>query len=618
MARARLGVSVAVLALAACATANQRESAVPVAPAAPARAMSAAANAVQDPGFESGGFKFWKQCGGVPASIVSTQAHSGSHSAFEGTLAAPELNGTSALCQKVTIPKFGRLSFWAYQQTDDELQYANQSISLLDTSGHLLTTVNQNATNAPKWVQQSFDVSAYAGQTVELQFSVHGNGYGKTFINQYIDDVTLAVGTPTPSPKPSPTAVAGSPIQHVIIVLQENRTLDNMFHGYPGANYATSGKSSTGATIPMREVPLMTAWDPSHNFDNWLTEYNAGAMNGFDNESLDYGSGAPANFAYSYAKQSDVQPYWDLAKEGVLGDDTFADHRSQSFAGHLYPIAGASGPIDAADPDYYAANNPQGGESCADPGTGQAIDIVTGALDKQYTSCFNFKTIADLMDAKGLSWKFYVDSADRENYVSSFSVIKHIYDSSDFANKVVSPETSIIEDAQDGTLPAVSYVIGTFANSDHAGQNVPSSNGPRWVSSVFNAIGKSKYWKSSVIILTYDDWGGWYDHVKPRTFNAFEAGFRIPMVIDSAYAKRGYISHQPHYIGSMLHFIEKNWNLGSLHRSDARSDAFDDCFNYQQTPLGYVPVNAGDPLSVLVDADLPWYGRTPQDPEERD
>lgn len=617
MTRMWIATATGAFVLAACG-AVASNSAPPLLPPAGPALRDAASNAVRDPGFESGGFKYWKQCGIVPAAIVSSKSHSGSHSAFEGTLSAPEINGTAAICQSVSVPQFGRLSFWAFDQTDDSLQYANQTVALLDRKGNVLTTLSQTATNSRHWKRQSFDVSTYAGKTVQLQFSVHGNGYSKAFINRYLDDVSLVVGTPTPAPAPSPTAVPGSPIEHVIVVLQENRTFDNMFHGYPGANYANDGPTSTGGRVKMQQVPLMTVWDPSHNYDDWLTEYNGGAMNGFNLEGLDYGGGAPKNFAYSYAKRSDVQPYWDLAKEGVLGDDTFADHRSQSFAGHLYPIAGASGPIDSADPDYYAADNPQGGESCADPGTGQAIDIVTGALDKNYTSCFNFETIADLMDAKNLSWKFYVDSADRENYVSSFSVIKHIYDGADFAKNVVSPETTIIEDAQNGTLPAVSYVVGTFANSDHAGQNVPSNNGPRWVTSVFNAIGKSKYWKSSAIILTYDDWGGWYDHVKPKAFNAFEAGFRIPIVIDSAYAKRGYISHQPHYIGSLLHFIEANWNLGSLNRSDARSDAFDDCFDYKQSPLKYIPVDAGNPLSVLVDTDLPWYGRTPRDPAERD
>jgi phospholipase C len=413
-------------------------------------------------------------------------------------------------------------------------------------------------------------------------------------------------------------AASAGPIHHVIIVLQENRTFDNLFHGYPGADFATSGMTSTGTTVALQPVRLMTPWDPAHSYAKWLTEYNNGGMNGFDRNTIDYGSGAPPNFSYSYAVQSDVQPYWDLAKQGVLADEMFADHRSQSFAGHLFPIAGASGPIDATDPDYFASGNPPATASCASPGSGKAVNVVTGAEDKRYTSCFDFKTIADLLDAAGVSWKFYIASADRTSYVSSFADIRHIYDSPDFANNVVSPETTILSDLQNGNLAAVSYVVGTFANSDHPGQTVPSSNGPTWVTSIFNAVGASRYWNDSVVMLVYDDWGGWYDHAAPHTFNAFEAGFRIPLVIVSPYARRGYVSHQTHYVGSLLHFIEKNWNLGSLNASDARSDALDDCFDYSQTPLPYVQVTAGNPLAVLVDADLPWYGRSPADADERD
>jgi phospholipase C len=591
-------------------------------PASPQRLIAVAApapgNVVRDPGFESGGFTAWKQCGSVKAAIVTTRAHSGTHAEFGGTTADPELNGDAAVCQRVTVPPFGRLSFWVYEQTTDTIQYAQQSSTLLDAKGAVLQTLFETAVNTHGWLHKSFDVSAFSGKPVQIKFDVHGNGYAHAYVGQYVDDVELVAGTPTPSPLPSPTPVAGSPIQHVIIVLQENRTFDNMFHGYRGADYASSGRTSTGSTVALKPVHLMTPWDPSHEYGDWLREYRNGGMNGFDLETLDYGGNAPHNFAYSYAMQSDVQPYWDLAKQGVLGDAMFADHRSQSFAGHLFPVAGASGPIDAADPNYYASENPPNGSSCASPGTGQAINIITGVENKRYVSCFDFRTIADLMDAKGLSWKFYVDSADHTNYVSSFANFRKIYEGSDFAKDVISPETTIIADMENGTLPAVSYVVGTFANSDHAGQNVPSSNGPRWVSSVFNALGKSKYWKNSVIILTYDDWGGWYDHVKPRTFNAFEAGFRMPLVIDSPYAKRGYVSHKPHYIGSLLHFIEANWNLGSLGTSDARSDALEDCFDYAQSPVRYLPVAAGDPLAVLVDTDLPWYGRTPQDPAERD
>jgi phospholipase C len=571
---------------------------------------SAPGNVLKDPGFESGGFTYWKQCGTVPPSIQTGIVHAGKYAEYGGTQGDPEINGDAAVCQSVTVPAYGRLSFWLNATTTDTVQYAWESASILDTRGKVLQTIFKAADNTGGWTHESFDASAYAGKKVKIQFDVHGNGYQSAYINAYVDDVSLQQGTPTPSPAPTASPVAGSPIQHVIIVLQENRTFDNIFHGYPGANYATTGKLASGKTIRLRQVPLMTPWDPGHTYSDWISEYNNGAMNGFEFDDVDYGSGAPANFAYSYAAQRDVQPYWDLAKEGVLGDDTFADHRSQSFSGHLFPIAGASGPISPNLKDYYASDDPSGGESCQQIGSGTAVNIVTGAQDKNYQTCMDFQTIADLMNKRGVSWKYYVDSASRYDYVSAFSVIKHIYNSKYFTDNVISPETTVLSDLQDGKLAAVSYVIGTFADSDHPGQNVPSSNGPRYVSSVFNAVGRSQYWKNTVVILMYDDWGGWYDHVAPKTFNQFEAGFRIPFVVVSPYAKRGYISHKAHYQGSVLHFIEDNWNLGSLHTSDSRSDALEDCFDYKQKPLQYITVDGGDPAG-LVDADLLWYGRTP-------
>ncbi|MBV9102422.1 MAG: hypothetical protein JO060_02465, partial [Candidatus Eremiobacteraeota bacterium] len=348
-----------------------------------------------------------------------------------------------------------------------------------------------------------------------------------------------------------------SPIQHVVIILQENRTFENIFHGYPGAATVNAGKSSAGGMVTLQPVHLMTPWDPAHRFTTWNTEYNAGMMDGFDRIGLDFGTGAPANFAYSYAMRSDIQPYWDMAKEGTLADAFFADHRSQSFAGHQFPIAGASGPVSPTLPNYDASENPSGGQTCTAPGSGLAVNLQTGAEDQHYSSCFDYQTIADLLVAKGRTWRFYIDATSAtSSYVSSFAVIKHIRnDPAQWAN-VISPATTILSDAQNGTLPNVSYVVGSFANSDHAGQTVPSSNGPSWVTSLVNGIGTSPSWGSTAILLTYDDWGGWYDEVSPpASFNAFEPGFRLPFLIISPYARRGSISHVTHYWGSVLHFI---------------------------------------------------------------
>lgn len=576
-------------------------------------------NVVVNPNFAQR-LRGWKQCGNVAVLISSAKRRGSPYSAVAGSDRAPELSGDAAICQRVTVPVDGTLQFYVDQQSNDQLQYAWQTAQILRPDGVVLETLYRVDDYTRGWrLRGPYHLRRFARHDVILKFDVHGNGYSRTYVDQYLDGVWLGSGAgPTPPPSPSPSPIPGhTPIKHIVIVLQENRTFDNIFHGYPGANFATIGHNHNGRRVKLPELALMTPWDPSHDYENWVIEYNGGGMNGFDLESLDYGKTSLNDFAYGYARRSDVQPYWDLAHEGVLGDATFADHRSQSYAGHLYPIAGASGPIDAADPNWYAADNPSGGSSCADEGTGEAIDILTGATNRTYTSCFDFKTIGDLLTAGGISWRYYVDSADKEGTVSGYSSIAHVFNGAQWAN-VISPETTIFSDLENHDLPAVSWVIGTFANSDHAGQNVPSSNGPTWVTSVFNAVGRSRYWKDTAIILTYDDWGGWYDHVKPATFDYFEPGFRIPLVIVSPYARRGYISHKVHYIGSILHFIELTYGLRSLHTSDARSDAFDDCFDFAQKPLPYVPVKVPGSFERLFETNLPAYGRHPQDPSERD
>lgn len=415
---------------------------------------------------------------------------------------------------------------------------------------------------------------------------------------------------------PPAAAPARSPIKHIIILLQENRTFDNLFHGYPGANFARFGYNHKGQKVKLPELPLITSWDLGHDYADWLMEYNGGKMNGFDLDQVDPGH-HPKYFAYGYARRRDVKIYWDLAAEGVLGDAMFADHRSQTYAGHFYPVAGASGPVDPVDPNWYVADNPVGSANCVLLGYGKAIDIMTGDTNKFYRTCFNIPTIGDELTAQGVSWRYYVAFYDREGIMNPYASIPHVVNGPQWAN-VVSPETTIFTDIWGGTLPSVSWVIASYANSDHPGQDVPSSNGPNWIGNVLNTLGASRYWRDSAVILTYDDWGGWYDHVKPKTFDYYEPGFRIPLVIVSPYARRGLISHRVHYTGSILHFIEQTFGLPSLGKSDARSDAFDDCFDFKQQPLPYIPVHVPSSSVSRFESQLPSLGEPPQDPARRD
>jgi len=107
------------------------------------------------------------------------------------------------------------------------------------------------------------------------------------------------------------------------------------------------------------------------------------------------------------------------------------------------------------------------------------------------------------------------------------------------------------------------------------------------VTSIVNAIGNSPYWSNTAILVTWDDWGGWYDHVAPQILNSYEYGFRVPMIVVSPYAKQGYISHVTHDFGSILKFIESTFNLPSLGYADAPADNLSDCFNFGQSATSF-------------------------------
>ncbi len=169
-------------------------------------AMVSGTNIVADPGFESGGFSSgWYQCGNVNAVITTAKAHSGSYSDFNGSTSAPEVNGYAGVCQDLTVPSNGTLSFWVYEGTNDNVNYADQEADLLDSSGNVITTLYYEASNTNGWVQKTFDLSQYAGQSVSLFFGVYGNGWSGGYIYQYVDDVFIGAGGATPTPAPTPT-----------------------------------------------------------------------------------------------------------------------------------------------------------------------------------------------------------------------------------------------------------------------------------------------------------------------------------------------------------------------------------------------------------------------------
>ena len=159
----------------------------------------------------------------------------------------------------------------------------------------------------------------------------------------------------------------------------------------------------------------------------------------------------------------------------------------------------------------------------------------------------------------------------------------------------------IINDIASSNLASVSWVIPNSSVSAHSGVN--NGGGPSWVASIVNAIGSSPYWADTAIIITWDDWGGWYDHVAPPSvINSYEYGFRVPLVVVSPYAKPQYVSHQVYDFGSILKFIENTFGLQTV--SSGYADALatndlSDCFDFNQTPLTFQTVPMDKSLLVI-------------------
>jgi phospholipase C len=430
----------------------------------------------------------------------------------------------------------------------------------------------------------------------------------------------------------------------VVIIFQENRTPDNLFHDpvlmnrtpCPGAcaDIATTGKTSTGQTVTLTPVPLVTTYDIGHgHYDfNLACDYqdppaNTCAMDGADKISC--GPNCPANPQYQYVQASDVQPYFTMAETYTFGDRMFQTNEGPSFPAHQYILSGTSAVCvpgncpSGITSTIFVADNPMKTTAAgclALPGG--EIDVIDTSNPNPETPetvitqlCDEHPTLTDLLDAASLSWKYYAPSPG--SIWTAPDAIQHMcvpysadgkYDDTvcsgpDWTNAnpnvvIEGSGAKIITDITSGQLAAVSWVTPNGKSSDHAGSN--DGSGPSWVAAIVNAIGQSPYWQDTAIIVTWDDWGGWYDHQPPTIRDSYEYGLRVPLIAISPYAKPAYVSHQPNDFGSILKFIEEVFSLQDIDYTNPSAPYADsyalgdlsDCFNFSQSPLVFTPIPA--------------------------
>lgn len=380
------------------------------------------------------------------------------------------------------------------------------------------------------------------------------------------------------------------PIEHIIIVVKENHTFDNFFGSFPGAEGTRTAMTSRGA-VTVSRPPLLLTRDLCHTHECALRDWNHGAMNGWD-------TGDPRNasddLAYRQYTEADIPNYWQYARHFVLADHFFSGMLGPSFPGHFFTLAAQAG--------WSIGNPTQLVPWGCDDARGTTVTVLDRGtcMTRDAFPCFDFPTIPDLLPRE-LSWKFY--GSPEPPLVgpiwTMFDAVDHIRHGPQWSTNVVNAD----EFESDITHHRLANVVW-LVDQDLADEHPPLSicTGENWTVSHLNVLMRSEYWATSAVLITWDDFGGWYDHVPPPrqygcdSANPYGLGFRLPLMILSPWARPGFILRSNAHHGSIARFIERVFHLGSLHdRDPAAQDGPDtndlfEAFDFTQTPNAPLPL----------------------------
>ncbi len=351
-----------------------------------------------------------------------------------------------------------------------------------------------------------------------------------------------------------------SPIKHVIVIVKENHTFDNYFGRFPGADGAKTVQINGIQQKPPR-APDSTP-DINHSFFTAQLAYNHGRMDGFERVSGVTVGTLPLPFA-QYGER-DIPGYWTYARQFALFDRYFSSVMGPSAPNHLFLVAASSG---------GTTSNPratQGGPACAAPHASITVVTTPGTTDR-VQACLDIPTLPDLLVTRGLSWKGYGYWA--------MGLLHRVYDAPALRRRLV-PEEDFRRDIQGSSFPTVAWLVGE--RDEHPPRSI--CDGENWTVEQVNAVMRSRYWNSSLIIITWDDWGGWYDHVAPPQVDPRGLGFRVPAIVISAYAKQGYVSHRLTEHASVPKTIETLFGLPALGSRDRAANNLLDVLDFTQPP----------------------------------
>ena len=445
--------------------------------------------------------------------------------------------------------------------------------------------------------------------------------------------LSVAVVSITPALNAAPIAK----FKHILVVIQENRSPDNLFQGLCVPPFGTSSSCSaqptgsqyniltdnwldksspTGYTQPL-PIPLGVAFDLSHSHKAFLSMYDNGKMDGASGIVCLGACPSAPQFKYVGNDDHTLDPYLELATRYGWANYMFQTNEGPSFPAHQFLFGGTSAPSapdDAAG--IYASENstPVGATAGCIALASTSVQLIdpTGEHQRIYP-CFEHQTLTDVLDTSAISWKYYTPGVGLD--WTAPNAIAHICQPSlptggkctgpEFLSNVDLKPTDVLTDIGNCTLPEVSWVVPSGYNSDHAAK-VDNIGGPAWVASIVNTLGNNPrcasgevYWHDSAIVILWDDWGGWYDHETPailaQPLGDYQYGFRVPLVFVSAYTPAAYVDNQRHDFGSVLRFIEHNFGIaeGALDFADARATTnLNTFYNLSVMPRPFLPIDA--------------------------
>jgi phospholipase C len=406
------------------------------------------------------------------------------------------------------------------------------------------------------------------------------------------------------------TIVAGqNPIEHVVFLVKENRSFDHYFGRYPGVDGATEGGTMNCSSfadtgkVPLEDAPAIMPHDLGHAFYPGLLSINGGRMNGYNCISL----GEDMTGYTQYDRES-LPLYWAYADRYVIADQFFTSMYGPTFPEHLYTVAAQSyGIVDnksttdtegnyCDDPQEYTQRFPTEDLSDADvkrimrleqnitAGPSQLLKIA--AYWESTRTCINIPVLPDQLERNDISWKYY---ANADQWMNALQAIRHVR-FGPMWNRVQSPET-FLQDVKAGELPAVSWLIPPEGGpNEHPGSGASICSGENWTIEYMNALMKSDAWASTAVVIVWDDFGGFYDHVEPPHYDVMGLGPRTPALILSPWTRRGdnpeggAIDSTEYEFSSVLRFIEELHGLKPMTDRDAQADPLSGAFDFTQQP----------------------------------